>query len=56
VEYSLTPIARKLLPALEQLVEWGVEYMGHMGTLDEEMANQAQLMRSSATIPDPNQA
>lgn len=39
VEYSLTPIAQKLIPPLGQLVHWGIEYMNHRGTLDEDAAN-----------------
>ncbi|WP_373233273.1 winged helix-turn-helix transcriptional regulator [Cohnella sp.] len=38
VEYSLTPIAWKLISPLEQLVLWGIEYMNHMGTMEEEAA------------------
>lgn len=38
VEYSLTPIAKELIPVLESLVEWGIKYMEHMGTYDEEAA------------------
>ncbi|MDQ0115848.1 winged helix-turn-helix transcriptional regulator [Paenibacillus harenae] len=53
VEYSLTPIARKLIPSLEQLVEWGIEYMSHMGTMDEEAAKPDLLRRNSAKIPAP---
>ena len=40
VEYSLTPIAENLIPPLGQLVQWGVEYMSHMGTMDEEAPKQ----------------
>ncbi|MBW5447676.1 transcriptional regulator [Cohnella sp. CFH 77786] len=39
VEYSLTPIGLKLIPCLGQFVEWGVEYMSHMGKMDEEEAS-----------------
>ena len=38
VEYSLTPIARELIPTLGQLAQWGVEYMNQMCTMDEEAA------------------
>ncbi|WP_028609261.1 winged helix-turn-helix transcriptional regulator [Paenibacillus harenae] len=48
VEYSLTPIAWKLIPHLEQLVEWGVEYISHMGTMDEEAA-KPDLPQSKST-------
>ncbi|RCW40074.1 winged helix-turn-helix transcriptional regulator [Paenibacillus prosopidis] len=48
VEYSLTPITQKLLPVLQSLVEWGVDYMEHMGTMDEEMASMAPFQREPA--------
>jgi DNA-binding HxlR family transcriptional regulator len=38
VEYSLTPIGLKLIPILKQLLDWGTNYMEHMGTLDLENA------------------
>jgi DNA-binding HxlR family transcriptional regulator len=38
VEYSLTPIAIEFLPVLEQMLEWGIRYMEHRGTYDEETA------------------
>lgn len=31
VEYSLTPIGQRLIPVLQQLGDWGVEYMEHTG-------------------------
>jgi DNA-binding HxlR family transcriptional regulator len=35
VEYSLTPIGTRLIPALATLVEWGTEYMENRGTIDD---------------------
>lgn len=41
VEYSLTPIAEKLVPVLKQLLDWGIFYMEQMGTYDEEVTQAA---------------
>lgn len=49
VEYSLTPIAQKLIPVLAQLVDWGVTYMEHMGTYDEEAAQLLSIRVSPET-------
>lgn len=52
VEYSLTPIGLKLIPCLGQLVEWGVEYMSHMGTMDEEEAKPDLLQHTKIPAPE----
>lgn len=31
VEYSLTPIGQRLIPVLQLLGDWGVDYMEHTG-------------------------
>lgn len=51
VEYSLTPIGRKLIPILQLLLEWGTDYMEHMGTLDLENAKLDPTRGAAAKVP-----
>ncbi|QYR22478.1 helix-turn-helix transcriptional regulator [Paenibacillus sp. sptzw28] len=37
VEYSLTPIGLKLIPILQLLVEWGIDYMETSGETTSEL-------------------